>query len=185
MKGTRIIMILFALTALAAFAAEPVALGGREAFLAQQVYGEVQRLGGQFDVLESNQNTLADRVRKLEGGGGEIASLKADIDALKADIGRLRSEMQAQRREIVAEIVGRITEEEKKRAAAAKAAAAKPAAPVEARGTYIVQRGDTLSLIAQAFGTTVGRLKELNNLRGDMLQIGQKLVVPEPNAKRR
>ncbi|MGI5920278.1 MAG: LysM peptidoglycan-binding domain-containing protein [Syntrophomonadaceae bacterium] len=51
-----------------------------------------------------------------------------------------------------------------------------PAAPA-ANGTYIVQSGDTLWQISLRYGTTVARLKELNNLTSDMLWVGQKLVV--------
>ena len=41
---------------------------------------------------------------------------------------------------------------------------------------YIVQRGDTLSGIAQRFGTTVARLASLNNIRNtDRIYIGQVL----------
>ena len=63
-------------------------------------------------------------------------------------------------------------------AEAARQAAAAAAAQTP-RGTYTVQKGDTLSLVAQAFGTTVGKLKEMNNLHSDMLRVGQKLTVPD------
>lgn len=43
---------------------------------------------------------------------------------------------------------------------------------------YVVQAGDTLFSIAQRFHTTVAALKKLNNLTGDTIQVGQKLVVP-------
>ena len=43
---------------------------------------------------------------------------------------------------------------------------------------YTVQAGDTLSLIAQAFNTTVSKLRQMNGLKSDMLRIGQKLTVP-------
>ena len=44
---------------------------------------------------------------------------------------------------------------------------------------YTVQSGDTLSLIAQAFGTTVAKIKEMNGLKSDNLRIGQKLNLPK------
>ena len=40
---------------------------------------------------------------------------------------------------------------------------------------YIVKKGDTLSGIAQKHKTTVSKLKKLNHLKNDRLQIGQKL----------
>jgi membrane-bound lytic murein transglycosylase D len=42
---------------------------------------------------------------------------------------------------------------------------------------YLVQRGDTLSGIAQRYKTSIGALRQANSLTTDVLQIGQKLVV--------
>ncbi len=59
----------------------------------------------------------------------------------------------------------------------AKAAAA-PGAAADATNTYVVKSGDTLGGIARRQGTTVAALRSANNLSGDALRIGQKLVVP-------
>lgn len=42
---------------------------------------------------------------------------------------------------------------------------------------YRVKSGDSLSVIAQRFGTTVSELKSRNNLTSDLLQIGQELQI--------
>lgn len=42
---------------------------------------------------------------------------------------------------------------------------------------YIVQKGDSLYAIANKYGTTVNKLKELNNLTSNNLSIGQKLLL--------
>lgn len=47
----------------------------------------------------------------------------------------------------------------------------------EESNTYIVEKGDSLWSIANKFNTTVTRLKELNNLSSNILQIGQILIV--------
>ncbi|MEU8469605.1 peptidoglycan-binding protein [Streptomyces sp. NPDC029006] len=45
--------------------------------------------------------------------------------------------------------------------------------------TYTVKKGDTLSAIAKAYGTTVAKLVSLNGLKdADELSVGQKLKVP-------
>ena len=44
---------------------------------------------------------------------------------------------------------------------------------------YIVQRGDTLYSIANKFDITVSELKKVNNLSNNLLDIGQKLVIPQ------
>ena len=155
--------------------------GGREAFLRQQSYEQMQRVSGQVDVLESNQNALAERVSRLERGGGEVAALKAEIDALRAELARLRSDMQNQRREIVSDIVKKIPKPEP----APRPVADPTPSHSGPREEYVVQPGDTLSLISQAFGTTVKNIKEMNGLKSDALRVGQRLVVPGQASKRR
>ena len=44
---------------------------------------------------------------------------------------------------------------------------------------YEVQKGATLYVIAQAYGVTVADIKKANNLKSDMLQVGQKLKIPK------
>ena len=53
-----------------------------------------------------------------------------------------------------------------------------PPPPVPGTTTYTVQPGDTLYLIALRFNTTIQRLRELNNLTGDVIYPGQVLIVP-------
>ncbi|MDO9477931.1 MAG: DUF5715 family protein [Pseudohongiella sp.] len=43
---------------------------------------------------------------------------------------------------------------------------------------YTVRRGDTLSAVASRMDTTVAQLRAANGLRSDLINIGQKLVVP-------
>lgn len=44
---------------------------------------------------------------------------------------------------------------------------------------YEVQKGATLYVIAQAYGVTVSDIKKANNLKSDVLQVGQKLKIPK------
>jgi LysM repeat protein len=57
------------------------------------------------------------------------------------------------------------------------------AAPVSPAGTqsYVVQQGDTLSAIADRFGTSVAAIQAANGLGdSDVINIGQVLVIPQP-----
>ncbi len=47
-----------------------------------------------------------------------------------------------------------------------------------AGGQYVVQRGDTLSEIAVDHDTTVKAIKRANNLKSDIIRVGQKLMIP-------
>ena len=54
--------------------------------------------------------------------------------------------------------------------------------------TYTVKRGDTLGAIGKAYGMSVSSLKSLNNLKSDMIYVGQKLQLsggktPAPSVK--
>ena len=44
---------------------------------------------------------------------------------------------------------------------------------------YVVQKGDSLYSIAAKYNTSVNNLKEINNLSGNLLNIGMKLLVPQ------
>lgn len=44
--------------------------------------------------------------------------------------------------------------------------------------TYNVQPGDSLYKLSRRFGTTIDRIKNINNLITDIIYIGQKLVIP-------
>ncbi len=45
--------------------------------------------------------------------------------------------------------------------------------------TYTVKQGDNLYDIAASFNTTVSSIKDLNNLKNNSLEIGQKLIIKE------
>jgi LysM repeat protein len=60
----------------------------------------------------------------------------------------------------------------------------KPAPKTVGEGEYVVQSGDSLSKIAARHGTTVAALKEANNLKSDVIRIGQKLKIPSGATKR-
>ncbi len=62
-------------------------------------------------------------------------------------------------------------------AASASKPASSSAATASGTDTYTVRSGDTLSGIAERHGTTVARLKELNGLSGNKINVGQKLKV--------
>ena len=47
-----------------------------------------------------------------------------------------------------------------------------------AGGAYTVEAGDSLGRIAHQHGTTVAAIKSANNLTGDNIRLGQKLVIP-------
>ena len=55
-----------------------------------------------------------------------------------------------------------------------------PVTPV--RDVHVVESGDNLSRIAVTYGVSVSALKAKNNLQGDRIQIGQRLLIPVPSS---
>jgi peptidoglycan endopeptidase LytE len=51
------------------------------------------------------------------------------------------------------------------------------AAPPSGAFSYVVQRGDNLYRLSLRFNTTIARIKELNHLVGDIIFIGQVLII--------
>ncbi|WP_242916092.1 lytic transglycosylase domain-containing protein [Pontibacter liquoris] len=70
--------------------------------------------------------------------------------------------------------------EPKKQPAAAPARATAKAAPATETKTYVIQRGDNLTLIADKYNVTVSQLREWNKLSGNQIRPHQKLVVYAP-----
>ncbi len=146
---------------------------GTMAFLKQQAYAEMQRVQGQIDTLQTNHDDLEMRVGKLEKGDGEVANLRAEVASLKAELDALRRELAGQREGIVKDLSSRI----------AKIQSAEPpppkAQPLGEHYEYTIKSGDSLFLIAQTFGTTVAKIKQMNNMKTDILRVGQKINIPK------
>ena len=51
--------------------------------------------------------------------------------------------------------------------------------PASGQRIYVVRKGDSLSLIAARYGLTIGRLQRANNLNSTVLQVGQRLQIPD------
>jgi membrane-bound lytic murein transglycosylase D len=58
-----------------------------------------------------------------------------------------------------------------------------PAEALKPPGEHVVKRGNTLGAIASQYGVSVSRLKADNNLRSDIIRVGQRLVVPVSSYK--
>lgn len=48
---------------------------------------------------------------------------------------------------------------------------------------YVVQKGDVLGIIARKHKVSVKQIKDANNLKNDVIRVGQKLVIPSKDAK--
>ena len=203
---------LFALSCVLALSAFPQDIAAvRAEYQREQALAEVPRLVQQFELLNQNQEEIAQRLVKLEQAD-HTSALQAEIAALRAEIAELRAsirrEQDAVRAEIVRDLAGRIAKMKPpapppqpaaqvqtvviSQPAAGKAGASRTPPPPSAATPrryyeYEVKQGQTLSYIAEGFGTTVGKILAANpKLRVNALRPGQKLIIPiedEPAAK--
>ena len=171
------------------------AASARAAYQERQALAEVPRLVQQFDQLAANQDEIVQRLLKVESGSGTEAALRAEIEALRAEVAELkasiRREQDAMRREIVADLAKRISTltppppppapVQPRPVATARPAPATPPPPAEIgpHYEYVVEQGQTLSLIAKGFDTTVQKILAANpGLKPNALRVGQKLIIP-------
>lgn len=187
---TSVLVAALALAALSGLAQDTAA--ARAVYQQQQALAEVPRLVQQFDLLVQNQDAIVARLVKLEGTDAtgdvraEIAALKAEIAELRAS---LRREQDAMRAEIVKDLAGRIARMTPPPApqpappprggAPRRSAPPPPPATTGTHYEYVIEKGQTLTLIAQGFGTTVPKILAANpGLKPNMLRVGQKIIVP-------
>ncbi len=147
-----------------------------------QALREVQRslaaLSARLEAIEQQQGVLASRLGALERGGdtvsqAELAAVRSDLAAVREAQGRLRGE-------IVEDITKRLTDLAKKREAEAKQAA-KEAAAQKSGYNHVVEAGQTLSAIAQAYKVSVKSIMQANNIKDPTkVRVGQKLFIPDP-----
>ena len=52
------------------------------------------------------------------------------------------------------------------------------------QATHTVKRGENLGKIARKYGVTVDAIRKANNLRGDKINVGQKLKIPARKRRR-
>jgi membrane-bound lytic murein transglycosylase D len=62
-------------------------------------------------------------------------------------------------------------------AIAAPAAAPKPAAPTPTIRNHTVRSGDTLTALARRYGVTVKEIQAWNGIKGERIDIGQRLKI--------
>lgn len=181
---------LFAVIAIGVMAQD--AASARTSFQERQALAEVPKLVQQFDQLAVNQDEIVQRLLKVEAGSGAEAALRAEIEALRAEVAELkasiRREQDAMRREIVADLAKRISSltppppppaPVQQRAVASSRQASPPPAEIGPHYEYVVEKGQTLSLIAEGFGTTVSKILAANpGLKPNLLRVGQKLIIP-------
>jgi LysM repeat protein len=141
-----------------------------------------ETLARELRTSHSNYKTLADGYSNLQE---RLNLVERRLAAIDSEYQRLHSTLSAEsqaRQRAIEEVVSNVSE---KIATTANELERRQRELVKTMGSsgqgeYTVQRGDTLSAIAQAFGVKVSALKRANNLSNDLIREGQKLIIPSP-----
>lgn len=166
----------------------------RSAYQQRQAYQEVQRLSSQFDQLHSSMESIAARMNRMENSDSS-SDIKAEIAALRSELNALKRRQEAMRGEVVAEISKKMADLiAKSRPAPAPAPApSSPRGKGKSRGAvaeepstgptgpyfeHTVEPGETLSYIAKECKTSIKKIKQYNNMKGDALRVGQIIKIP-------
>lgn len=139
---------------------------------------------------QAEKRMTDEKLRRLQGSvetatmenarlSQEVQQLRSDIYALNQKLGELGSSVhsldvrqQQDKQEIASKVLGQLKTLEQKQQAAAPGSR-------EGMRIHTVESGHTLSAIASAYGTTVKAIKQANNLKNDVIQIGQKIYIPQ------
>jgi LysM repeat protein len=126
-----------------------------------QMHGQLQQL------LEQKLNAIVEEVgRENLRLQNEMAAMNRDIVQFQNLINKVNGEVRG-----LAGQVGDLARRQESMAGARSAAGSS--------GEHIVQKGETLSLIAQRYGVTVEAVKASNGLsNANLIQVGQALVIP-------
>lgn len=158
--------------------------------LREDVRGLTQRVGDLALRLEQLERENADLRRKSVDGGRAFATL-AQLNEAVADLNRtVKSTVDASQKETLQivstqlEKLGRQTNAAldalaKSQAVRPVATAPAPAAAANDAGTYTVQKGDTLALIAKKTGAKQQDIVAANKISDpSLIKVGQTLIIP-------
>jgi len=129
----------------------------------------IRRLQGQVESVEMENARLMQEMQQLRN---EVRSYNSQIAQLGGNMKALEAKQAREMQETLARV--------QKLLSAAVAAPPRSTTPPHGAGReHVVESGHTLSTIASAYGTTVQKIKQANNLKSDTIYVGQKLFIPE------
>lgn len=148
----------------------------------QYLRDEMRRMNDRLQASEAQVGDMqrsvysAEANRPASATPADIAALRDQIDSLQRQIRELDAARAADKRAIYDDITKKVAEIVKKSAPPATASRKAQQTGIE----HVVQAGDTLSTIAQAYGKKTDELLKANGLKNaNTIYVGQKLFIPD------
>jgi len=156
----------------------------------QQMSVEFRQLTEQVEALNRSQEALDARLNRLETQVNAASHSQDDLVGVRRDIQLIRSERETLKKEITDDLAARVEKIAARQQAENRAArtASAPASATKAAGAaaghtgyeHKVEKGQTLSIIAKGYGTTVEAIMKANKLANpSAIRVGQVLFIPE------
>jgi hypothetical protein len=137
----------------------------------RELTARVHQLEAQVDATTAARDDIYRRMDDMQASIDAQGRRYSDrIVDLEARIQNETAQREAMRTEVVDTLTKQVTQIVKTHV---------PSTPAQSGYEHTVRRGETLSAIAQAYGTTVSAIKKANNLSSDRIRIDQKLFIPE------
>jgi LysM repeat protein len=145
----------------------------------------IKRLTDRLDVLENNYADLQKQIVRLQTeirtmSGTATASPK-DIERLGDALKQLEAAREKDKTALVEQVAKMLDEFQKRLPPETNRRTTQGSSPPPSVDglKHTVKAGENLTLIAKAYGVTIGELRRANQLTGDILRPGQVLVIPK------
>lgn len=144
----------------------------REKALQRQAEERTYRMQGQVESVEMENARLVHEIQQLRS---DVRSYNGKISQLSSRMSALEAKQAREMNEVLRRVEKLLNEKIVNRPSASRSSSANRGPGRE----HVVESGHTLSAIAQAYKTSVSKIKKANNLKNDSIYVGQKLFIPE------
>jgi len=139
---------------------------------------QMTRVNSAIEDLQQDRSKL---IQAVNANTLKVAELQKQNDELRAQINTERKERAQAIDQLISKVSGMMS---KTISSATSAPAPKSSGGEGPAGSgeyvvYTVQSGDTLGVIAKAYGVTVDSVRKVNSMKNDNIRVGQKLYVPK------
>lgn len=129
-----------------------------------------RRMNSKLETLSSENARLQQQIQQL---GEELRASNSQVALLSSNMSALDARQKKEITQLVNEVNAKLRQVGTQSSNSGGSRAA-----VSGR-LHTVESGHTLSTIAAAYGSTVKAIKDANNLKSDVIFVGQKLVIPD------
>jgi septal ring factor EnvC (AmiA/AmiB activator) len=170
--------VIFAICPLMAASAQ-----GQQQTVAQQLSildERISKLRAEVDALQFNQQQIQQDIKQAQAQMDELrragpSASANDVQALEARLRAVDEAREKDKKVILDQLAKELAAMSSTRGGGTTTQS--PISP--SSNEYVVQKGDTLTLVAKSKGVSIADLRKANNLTSDSLKVGQKLVIPK------